>query len=44
MKIAYLMLANKEEVIHGSPRNPFRDAVRFVFSSDAGMDIQRLAS
>lgn len=42
-KIAYLILANKKKVVHGSSSNPIKDAVGVFLSTDARMDIQRSA-
>lgn len=42
-KIAYLILANKKKVVHGSLSNPIKDAVRVFLSRDARMAIQRSA-
>lgn len=43
-KIAYLILANKKKVVHGSSSNPIKDAVRVFLSREARMDIQKLKS
>lgn len=42
-KIAYLILANKKKVVHGSSSNPIKDAVRVFLSRDVRMGIQRSA-
>lgn len=42
-KIAYLILANKKKVVHGSSSNPIKDAVRVFLSREARMEIQRSA-